>query len=64
MDNINTAKVVVEKAAVEDIVNSFVENAFRVMNPDIETANTKCHNCNLNQSTKSLLFSVTLPIVC
>ena len=40
-------KVLAEKAAVDKIVNSFVNNALRVMNPEEETSNSECHNCNL-----------------
>ena len=36
-----------EKEAVEKIVDSFVESAFRVMNPGEETGIVSCHNCEL-----------------
>ena len=47
MDDMAMDKVLAEKAAVDKIVNSFVNNAFRVMNPEEETSNSDCHNCNL-----------------
>ena len=47
MDDMAMDKALAEKAAVDKIVNSFVENAFRVMNPEEERNNSDCHNCNL-----------------
>ena len=47
MDDITAAKELAEKEAVEKIVNSFVESAFRVMNPGEETDIVSCHNCDL-----------------
>ena len=47
MDDLTTAKVLAEKATVEGIVNSFVENAYRVMNHEEQIENTSCHNCVL-----------------
>ena len=47
MDDLTTAKVLAEKATVEGIVNSFVKNAYRVMNPEEQIENTSCHNCDL-----------------
>ena len=49
MDDLTTAKALAEKAAVEEIVHCFVENAYRVMNPEDVTDQTNCHNCVLKE---------------
>ena len=49
MEDMTTAKDVANREAEEKIVNSFVENAFKVINHEEEEDNTKCHNCDLKE---------------